>query len=77
MALSRQRIGCYWWATSKPSILNTECGAPASAMKAIVNWPRSGTACQFCGHILAYADNREQAEQLHKDGHDIHYRHQS
>jgi hypothetical protein len=72
MTATQHKIECYWWATSKPSQLNTECGNHSNR---IVNWPRSGTACQWCGKVMAYAANAADAAKLRADGHDTTWRH--
>jgi hypothetical protein len=74
MTATQHQIGCYWWSTSKPSQFNTECGKHTNK---IVEWPRSGTNCQFCGQIMAYVDNEADAKLLHKTQADVAWRHKA
>jgi hypothetical protein len=74
VSATQHKIECYWWATSSPSRLNTECGQTSTK---IVEWPRSGTNCQFCGKVMAYAANDAEAKLLRKQGANVAWRHKA
>jgi hypothetical protein len=72
---TQHKIDCYWWATING--LKTECDAQPSLLKKVVEWPRSGTNCQFCGKVMAYATNEADAKSLRSTGANVAWKHKA